>query len=130
MDSLNLNTNLFPKNSPYDINKNFTSAYEFDTSYEVQGRILKASQINTNNFVSGTISGTVITGDTVNSGSVVSASILGTILITPNGVTINSGTNSGTVINLLNTGGTSVYQLFLSSNFAHEIINEIDLIDN
>lgn len=153
---MKLDENLFPEDAPYVKGRDFTSAYEFDTSYEVQGKLLKSSKVKTNNFVSGTISGTVITAGNinsdnitgtstvtagtvnstevnsgaVNSGSLVSSSILGTILITPDGISVQSGTSNGTLISLFNTSGTRAFQVYLDSNFAKMNINEIDFTSN
>lgn len=151
-----LDQHLFPQDSPYNTGRDVTSAYEFDTSYEVQGKLIRSSKIRTNNFVSGTISGTIITAGNinsdnitgtstitagtvnstelnsteVNSGSVVTSSVLGTILITPNGITVQSGTSSGTLISLVNTGGTNSFQVYLDSDFAKLNINEVDFTSN
>ena len=151
-----LDENLFPVGSPYTEDRDAVSAYEFDTKYEIQGKTLKSGEINTNNFVSGTITGTIITAeninsdnitgtstvtagtvnstevnsDQVNSGSVVTQSILGTILITPNGIGVYSGTASGTLISLFNTAGTRAFQVYLDSDFAKMNVNEIDFTSN
>lgn len=106
--------------------------WQWGVEQHIQSKKIITSKLQTKTFNFGTLSGTTIitSGSIQSSGSFVASGVLGTMTLSPNGLVIQSGTNNGTVINLFNTGGTSVYQLFLSNNFAHEIVNEIDFASN